>query len=527
MKNLLCIVTVLLLSGNVAAQQAVDLGLSVLWADCNVGAAGPEDAGIYVAWGELQPKDEYLMKNYRFCSGEFSSPTKYFAYDGNETFTEPDGKTVLEPEDDVATVMLGSGWRSPSHEEFQELANSCTWEWIADEAHPGYRVTGPNGNSIFLPAAGIYTGSKLMYNGHEGYYWTSQSLYIPDNAYCLRFTPRLIGHPNFKSTRRFNGCTVRAVAEATSMPLVIFDTDIASSADDLFALEMLYRYEDEGRCRLLGVVVDREGERNAAFADVMNTYFGHGDVPVGLVRDGIKEPKVWIDYAHVADTKDGEGQPMFRRSVADYSQLSDGWRLYRRLLAAQPDHSVSIVSVGFVTCLAQLLTSGADEYSSLTGVELVRRKVKCIYLQGGVFGEAVEPDFNFAQSITFAKTFFQNWPQEVDMVFSPMEVGQDVEYTPGLVIADVSWTDAHPIKQVYMQCDCNTGQRMWDVMPVVQAVEGDTLFTLSQRGTVRITDQAETIFTPSATGNVRYQLPGSEAWAAQMLEKIRRYNKMK
>lgn len=309
--------------------------------------------------------------------------------------------------------------------------------------------------------------------------------------------------------------------EYTGMPLVIYDTDIGSSTDDLFAMEMLYHYEDEGRCRLLGVMVDREGERNAAFADVMNTYFGHGDVPIGLVRDGIKEPKVWIDYAHVADTKDGEGQPMFRRTVADYSSLPDGWQLYRRLLAAQPDRSVSIVSVGFVTCLAQLLTSGADEYSSLTGVELVRRKVKCIYLQGGMFGEAEEPDFNFAQGITFAKTFFQNWPQEVDMVFSPMETGQDVEYTPELVIADVSWTDVHPIKQVYMQCNCNTGQRMWDVMPVVQTVEGDALFTLSQRGTVRITDQAETIFTPSATGNCRYQLPGTEAWAAQMLEKIR------
>ena len=309
--------------------------------------------------------------------------------------------------------------------------------------------------------------------------------------------------------------------EYTGMPLVIYDTDIGSSADDLFAMEMLYHYEDEGRCRLLGVMVDREGERNAAFADVMNTYFGHGDVPIGLVRDGIKEPKVWIDYAHVADTKDGEGQPMFRRTVADYSSLPDGWQLYRRLLAAQPDHSVSIVSVGFVTCLAQLLTSGADEYSSLTGVELVRRKVKCIYLQGGMFGEAEEPDFNFAQGITFAKTFFQNWPQEVDMVFSPMETGQDVEYTPEQVIADVSWTDVHPIKQVYMQCNCNTGQRMWDVMPVVQAVEGDALFALSQHGTVRITDQAETIFTPSATGNCRYQLPGTEVWAAQMLEKIR------
>ena len=118
-------------------------------------------------------------------------------------------------------------------------------------------------------------------------------------------------------------------------------------------------------------------------------------------------------------------------------------------------------------------------------------------------------------------------PQEVDMVFSPMEAGQDVEYTPEQVIADVSWTDTHPIKQVYMQCDCNTGQRMWDVMPVIQAVEGDALFSLSGRGTVTLTDKAETIFTPSATGNCRYQLPGSKAWAAQMLEKIRKANKQR
>lgn len=213
MRHLLCILTVLQLAGTVTAQHAVDLGLSVLWADCNVGAAHPEEAGIYVAWGELQPKDEYLMRNYRFCEGEFRSPTKYYAYNANDISTLPDGKIVLEPEDDVATVMLGSGWRTPRYEEIRELADSCSWEWIDDETHPGYRVTGPNGNSIFLPATGIYSGSRLMLEGHEGYYWASQSLYVPDNAYCLRFTPRLIAHPNFKSTPRFNGCTVRAVAQ--------------------------------------------------------------------------------------------------------------------------------------------------------------------------------------------------------------------------------------------------------------------------------------------------------------------------
>ena len=314
----------------------------------------------------------------------------------------------------------------------------------------------------------------------------------------------------------------------TGLPLVILDTDIASSTDDLFALEMLCRYDEQQRCRLLGVVVDREGEANADFADVMNTYFNHPGVPVGLVQDGIKNPKVWIDYAHVAYMTESDGiTPMFLRTINQPGMRPDGHRLYRRLLAQQPDHSVSIVSIGFVTCLAQLLQSEADEYSALSGVDLVRQKVKCVYLQGGVFGDAEESDFNFAQGITFAQTFFDLWPKEVDMVFSPMEVGQAVEYTPEQVVADVSWTDRHPIKQVYMTCNCNTGQRMWDPMCVIQAVEGDSLFSLSERGTIAITPQANTIFTPSADGNVRYQLPGNAQWAAMMLEKIRTMNKMK
>ncbi|MBR2113791.1 MAG: nucleoside hydrolase [Prevotella sp.] len=314
--------------------------------------------------------------------------------------------------------------------------------------------------------------------------------------------------------------------EYTGVPLIIFDTDIGSSTDDLFALEMLYRYEDQGLCRLLGVVVDREGEQYAAFTDVMNTYFGHGNVPIGLVREGIDNPKVWIDYAHVADMKDGNGQPMFRRTVTNYSTLPDGWQLYRRLLATQPDHSVSIVGIGFVTCLAQLLQSEGDEYSPLNGVELVRQKVKCIYMQGGVFGEAEEPDYNFAQGADFSQEFFRLWPTDVDMVFSPMEMGQTVEYKPEQVIGDVSWTDAHPIKQVYMACNCDTGQRMWDALPTIQAVEGDHLFTLSERGTLTVTPECITIFTPSATGHFRYQLPRDTTWSAAMLEKIRTFNKL-
>lgn len=309
------------------------------------------------------------------------------------------------------------------------------------------------------------------------------------------------------------------------VPLIILDTDIGSSTDDLFAMEMLYQYEREGRCRLLGVVVDRMGEDCAACADVMDTYFGRGDLPIGLERGGIANPPVWIDYKALPTYTTAEGQPMFSRTITDYAALPDGWRLYRRLLAAQEDHSVSIVSTGFVTALAQLLRSDGDEFSPLGGVELVRRKVKSIYLMGGVFGTSVEPDFNFAQGITFAQAFFDLWPQEVDMVFSPMEVGENIEYVPDSVIADVAWTDCHPVKQVYLTCNCNTGQMMWDPMVVVQAVEGDTVFSLSERGTITLTPQAETLFSPTPTGNCRYQLPGTAAWNARMLRKIRDANR--
>lgn len=247
--------------------------------------------------------------------------------------------------------------------------------------------------------------------------------------------------------------------EYDGVPLVILDTDIGSSTDDLFAMEMLYRYQQQEKCKFLGVVVNREGEECAACADVMNTYFNHGSLPIGLVRNGIKNPSVWINYKALPTYKKSDSTPMFAHSISDYSTLPDGWELYRKLLASQPDHSVSIVSIGFVTCLAQLLESGADQYSSLTGVELVRQKVKCIYVMGGVFSSALEPDYNFGQSIDFSKTFFRLWPSDVDIVFSPSEVGDRLEYVPEQVIADISWTNEHPIKQVYMTCDCNTGQK--------------------------------------------------------------------
>lgn len=319
-------------------------------------------------------------------------------------------------------------------------------------------------------------------------------------------------------------CTKNKANEpVTTMPTIIYDTDLGSSTDDLFALEMLYYYHEAGQCRLLGVVVDREGDGCASVADVMNTYFGHSDLPIGLVQEGIDTPYVWIDYRDLPSYATDDGSPMFDRT--QLPPYPDGWQLYRRLLAAEPDHSVSIVSVGFVTSLAQLLESKGDEYSPLSGVELVRQKVKCLYMQGGSFGDTLGTCYNLVVGPDFAQTFFRLWPTDVDIVFSPGEVGDIIEYVPDTVIADIDWTDVHPVKQVYLRCNTHTGQMMWDPLAVINAVEGDGLFSLSERGTVSLTPAAETVFSPSPTGNCRYQLPGDSAWAATMLTKIRTVNK--
>ena len=312
-------------------------------------------------------------------------------------------------------------------------------------------------------------------------------------------------------------------AEYKGVPLVILDTDIGSSTDDLFAMEMLYRYEDEGRCKLLGIVVDRPGEGNAALADLMNTYFGYGSVPIGLERNGIKNPKVFIDYKNLPNHTTDKGELMFKRTVSDYSALPDGWQLYRQLLASQPDHSVSICSTGFVSSLARLLASEPDDLSPLSGVELVRKKVKCLYLMAGVFTSSEEADYNFLQDPAATRKLYELWPRDVAVVFSPMEVGNDIEYRPELVISDINWTDVHPIKQVYMKYNCDTGQKMWDPLTVINAVEGDAVFTLSEPGTVTLTEKFSTRFTPSPTGNERYQKQGSKAWCDEMLNKIRKY----
>jgi hypothetical protein len=149
----------------------VDLGLSVKWATMNVGATSPEEYGDYFAWGETEPKSEYNWGTYKWCDGDYYNMTKYCI---SSDFGIVDNKTKLEPEDDAATVNWGGAWRMPTKEEQGELITECNWTLDTMNGVYGYTVTGPNGNSIFLPISGYFSDTNIEDIGYNGTYWGSE-----------------------------------------------------------------------------------------------------------------------------------------------------------------------------------------------------------------------------------------------------------------------------------------------------------------------------------------------------------------
>ena len=199
---------------------------------------------------------------------------------------------------------------------------------------------------------------------------------------------------------------------------MILDSDFGSSTDDLFALMMLHHYIDDGLVDLKGIIVDREGEKNAGIVDIFNNYYGHPDIPVGLERNGVKHPRCFIPYNGICDLKDANGAPLFKRTL-DASKLPDGYKLYRKLLSKAEDNSIVVVAIGFATTLSQLFESGADEYSNLSGLELFSQKVKAVYIQSGRFeaGDSLS-GYNMRAASKQSAVFYSKLPKKVDLIMS-------------------------------------------------------------------------------------------------------------
>lgn len=187
--------------------EAVDLGLSVKWANMNVGAKKDSGFGTYFAWGETQPKKYYSWGTYNWSRGDSPFLIKY---------TGKDGKLQLLPADDAARANWGGNWRMPTAEEYEELINpdNCKWEWTNKDGINGYKVTGKKtGKSIFLPITGFRFYEGVQFRSIKGVYWSS-SLYgaSPSKAWCLEFdfSEVIVDFGNL-SSNRFSGRCIRAV----------------------------------------------------------------------------------------------------------------------------------------------------------------------------------------------------------------------------------------------------------------------------------------------------------------------------
>ncbi|MBO5921828.1 MAG: InlB B-repeat-containing protein [Bacteroidaceae bacterium] len=218
--------------------EAIDLGLpsGVKWASFNVGATKPEEYGGYYAWGETEEKENYSWGTYKWCNGYEYSFTKYCAYDDSDIdYTTIDNKTVLDPEDDVAHVKWGGDWRMPTKAEQDELCEECDWEWTTLNGVYGYKVTGSNGNSIFLPAAGERYETDTDYKGRYGYYWSSE-LSVDDSrfAYILKFRD---DDWAWDDDVRYCGLPVRPVGNGSVAPTVSYTVSVSSDENGVVSID--------------------------------------------------------------------------------------------------------------------------------------------------------------------------------------------------------------------------------------------------------------------------------------------------
>ena len=177
----------------VSAGQVVDLGLSVYWASCNLGAEKPEEYGEYYAWGETKPKNSYKKDNYSY----YNVSTAQYTDIGSE---------ISGTQYDAATVNLGSDWRMPTKDEMQEMVDKCSWEWTQINGVNGYKITGPNGNSIFLPAAGRYFSYNNGLNENLNYVTSTSG----SEAYCSNLV-KYDSNAVIISSNKWPGCSIRPV----------------------------------------------------------------------------------------------------------------------------------------------------------------------------------------------------------------------------------------------------------------------------------------------------------------------------
>jgi pyrimidine-specific ribonucleoside hydrolase len=245
---------------------------------------------------------------------------------------------------------------------------------------------------------------------------------------------------------------------------VIFDTDFGPDYDDVGAITLLHCFADSGYIRILATMASSKHKNVAAAINVFNTYFNRPQIPIGVVGGNAVELG---DKQHWTDSV----IKRYPHKIKNNRDVPDALDLYRKILASQPDHSVTIITVGFLTNLANLLESLPDSYSSLNGRELVKRKVISLVSMAGRFPSGKE--FNLAQDIPASVKVLAEWPTPI--LFSGFEIGQKIK--SGLPLIRNEQIQQSPVKDVFAICipmakEDSAGRMSWDETTVFAAIKG-------------------------------------------------------
>jgi len=276
---------------------------------------------------------------------------------------------------------------------------------------------------------------------------------------------------------------------------IIFDTDLGPDYDDVGALAFLHAMADSGKVEILATVSSNRHELVAPSIDVINTWFGRPELEIGA-------PKT-------KGASMGSGQHWADSIVARYphkieatSEVPDAVSVYRKILSKQPDKSVTIVTVGFLTNLSNLLNSQPDEFSQLNGKELVIKKVKLLVSMAGRFPEGRE--FNIYIDSAASKHVYENWPGEV--IFSGFEIGWKIRTGLRLIATDIKNS---PVKDVFsisipLSPEDREGRMSWDETAVLIGVYGTGGFFETRRGTIVVNADGSNTWKDDPEGKHQY-----------------------
>lgn len=245
---------------------------------------------------------------------------------------------------------------------------------------------------------------------------------------------------------------------------IIFDSDMGPDYDDVGAITILHALADSGYAKILATISSTKYEGVAGVLNTFNTYFNRKDLPIGVPKGKASEQKDWQHWTDTILAK-------YPHRIKKNSEVPDAVEAYRKVLASQPDKSVTIVTVGFLTNLANLLDSKADKYSPISGKELIRKKVRQLVSMAGGFPSGRE--FNVFTDSNASKKVFENWPTPV--LFDGFEIG--VKIKTGLPLTKNEKIKNSPVKNVFGICipmskDDAEGRMSWDEVAVLIAIKG-------------------------------------------------------